>query len=141
MPRSITPRAKAYARRAAEAQFDCAVVIRRKATPVFDDQSGTYSPVSTLVYEGKARIYSVDEAGLTPLGEGMYAMRSTFASIPWDTDPVPHNDDTLEVVGSPGDADLVGRSFRIVGVDGGGQMRATRRLHLTGLVENVYFDG
>ena len=61
--------------------LDCAVVIRRKATPVFDDQSGTYSPVSTLVYEGKARIYSVDEAGLTPLGEGMYAMRSTFASI------------------------------------------------------------
>jgi hypothetical protein len=93
------------------------------------------------VYRGKARIWELDQAGFLTVGEASYPLRATYCSIPWDHSPVPHNDDTIEVITAPDDTDLPGRTFRVMAVDGGGQMRATRRLHITGIVENAHFDG
>jgi hypothetical protein len=141
MPRTVSHRAKAYVRRAAEAQFDCSIIIRRNTEQAFNPTTGTYTPVSTLVYEGAARIWELDDAGVLAVGEATYPLRATYCSIPWDHQPVPHNDDTIEVVTMPDDPDLPGRTFRVMAVDGGGHMRSTRRMHITGIVENAHFSG
>jgi len=141
MPRTVSHRSKAYVRRAAEAQFDCVITITRALSPTFNTTTGVYSPTSTTVYEGPARIWELDQAGTLTVGEATYPLRATYCSIPWDHQPVPHNDDTIEVIKMDDDPDLPGRSFRVMAVDGGGHMRATRRMHITGIVENAHFSG
>jgi len=141
MPRTVSHRSKAYVRRAAEAQFDCSIRITRNLEQAFDDQTGSYTPHSDLVYEGPARIWELDDAGMISVGEATFPLRATYCSIPWDHTPVPHNDDTIEVLVMDDDPDLPGRSFRVMSVDGGGHMRSTRRMHITGIVENAHFNG
>jgi hypothetical protein len=141
MPRTVSHRSKAYVRRAAEAQFDCVIQITRAGEPIFDDTTGTYTPTATLVYEGVARIWELDQAGTLSVGEATFPLRATYCSIPWDHEPVPHNDDIIEVLVMNDDPDLPGRTFRVMSVDGGGHMRATRRMHITGIVENAHFSG
>jgi hypothetical protein len=141
MPRTISPRAKAYVRRAAEYQFECEILIYRNTVSTFNTTTGHYEPVNEQVYSGPARIWELDQAGSLAIGEATFPLRATYCSIPWDHTPVPHNDDTIEVVSAPDDNDLPGRTFRVVAVDGGGQARATRRMHITGIVENAHYDG
>lgn len=141
MPRTVSARAKAYVRRAAEAQFDCEILIYRNSNSSFNETSGKYEPVNETIYEGPARIWELDDAGVLAVGEATYPLRATYCSIPWDHQPVPHNDDTIEVVTMPDDPDLPGRTFRVMAVDGGGHMRSTRRMHITGIVENAHFNG
>jgi hypothetical protein len=141
MPRTVSARSKAYVRRAAEAQFDCTIKITRAGSPILNTTTGTLTPTSTLIYEGLARIWELDDAGMLSVGEATFPLRATYCSIPWDHTPVPHNDDTIEVLTMPDDPDLPGRSFRIMAVDGGGHMRSTRRMHITGIVENAHFHG
>ena len=141
MPRTVSARAKAYVRRAAEAQFDCTIQIYRNDNSTFNETTGQYEPQNIMIYEGPARIWELDDAGTLAVGEATYPLRATYCSIPWDHTPVPHNDDTVEVISMPDDPDLPGRTFRIMAVDGGGHMRATRRLHITGIVENWHYQG
>jgi hypothetical protein len=141
MPRTVSARSKAYVRRAAEAQFDCEIRITRNGQPTFNAATGVYNTVSTQIYSGAARIWELDDAGMIAVGEATFPLRSTYCSIPWNHTPVPHNDDTIEVLVMNDDPDLPGRTFRIMAVDGGGHMRATRRMHITGIVENAHFNG
>jgi hypothetical protein len=141
MPRTVSQRSKAYVRRAAEAQFDCTIKITRNGEPILDTTTGKYHTVSTDVYSGAARIWEVGDAGFFADGEATFPLRSTYCSIPWDHEPVPHNDDTIEILTMPDDPDLPGRTFRVMTVEGGGYMRATRRLRITGIVENAHFHG
>jgi hypothetical protein len=141
MPRTVSARAKAYVRRSAEAQFDCEIIIWRNGETTFNETTGYYTPASTLVYSGAARIWELDDAGSLVTGEATFPLRATYCSIPWNHQPVPHNDDTIEVIKMDDDPDLPGRTFRVMAVDGGGHMRATRRMHITGIVENAHFDG
>jgi hypothetical protein len=141
MPRTVSHRSKSYVRRAAEAQFDCQIRITRNTETAFNATTGAYTPVSTTVYEGAARIWELDDAGQLSIGEATFPLRATYCSIPWDHQPVPHNDDTIEVLVMDDDPDLPGRTFRVMAVDGGGHMRATRRMHITGIVENAHFHG
>jgi hypothetical protein len=141
MPRTVSARSKAYVRRAAEAQFDCEIIIWRNGETTFNTVDGKYTPTSTLVYSGVARIWELDDAGSLVTGEATFPLRATYCSIPWNHQPVPHNDDTIEIVKMDDDPDLPGRTFRVMAVDGGGHMRATRRMHITGIVENAHFDG
>jgi hypothetical protein len=141
MPRTVSARSKAYVRRAAEAQFDCTIKIIRNVDAPFNQTTGAYEPTSTTIFEGKARIWELDDAGALVTGEATFPLRATYCSIPWNHQPVPHNDDTVVVLNTPDDPDLPGRTFRIMAVDGGGHMRATRRMHITGIVENAHFNG
>jgi len=141
MPRTVSARSKAYVRRAAEAQFDCEIRITRNGAPVFDPSTGSYNTDSTAIYEGAARIWELDDAGMISVGEATFPLRATYCSIPWNHEPVPHNDDTIEVLVMDDDPDLPGRTFRVMSVDGGGHMRSTRRMHITGIVENAHFNG
>ena len=141
MPRTVSKRAKDWVRRSAEAQFDCQIIIWRNGDVAFNETTGEYTPSSTIIYSGKARIWELDDAGALVVGEATFPLRATYCSIPWNHQPVPHNDDTIEVVKMDDDPDLPGRSFRVMAVDGGGHMRATRRMHITGIVENAHFHG
>lgn len=137
MPRTISPRAKAYVRRAAEAQFQCSVRIFETTVPTLNASTGLYTSVEGAdVYAGPARIWSVDGSGVVMVGEGDLALQSTYCSIPWDATPVPEVDNQVVITACADDPELVGRSFRIMSVDGGGQTRATRRMQVTGLTEN-----
>jgi hypothetical protein len=136
MPRTVSRWSKAYVRRAAEAQFTCTVRVFKNAPVTLNATTGLYTADEGVeVYNGPARIWSVDGGGVIAVGEGDYAMQSTYCSIPWDHTPIPEMDDQVEVLASD-DTNLVGRTFRIMNIDGGGQMRATRRMQLTGLTEN-----
>jgi hypothetical protein len=140
MPRSISARTKNYVRRAAEAQFDCAVRIYRNSAPTFNQTTGEYEPVNSDVYTGPARIWSVDSGGTLVVGETAYPLRVTYCSIPWDSTPMPINDDIVEITSSPDDPYLVGRSFLVSSVDGGGQARATRRMQIVNIGERWPHD-
>jgi len=137
MPRTVSAWAKSYVRNSAEAQFDCTVRIFISSTPTLNTTTGAYTSVEgATIYTGPARIWSVDGGVLMNLGEGDYATMTTYCSIPWDATPVPENDNQIVVTDSPGDPNLVGKVFRVMSVDGGGQMRATRRMQVTALTEN-----
>lgn len=135
MPRTISQRAKNYVRRAAEAQFDCTVKIYRNSAPTFNTTTGEYEPVNIDVYSGAARIWSVDSGGTMVVGETAFPLRTTYCSIPWDSTPMPVNDDIVEITSSPDDSYLEGRSFLVSSVDGGGQARATRRMQIVNIAE------
>lgn len=137
MPRTIPARARAYVRARAEAQMTCTVRIYRNAKTELNPATGQIvSGQGPSVYQGKARIWGVDGAGAIPVGEGEFSTRATYCSIPVGHTPVPRNDDTVLVTACPYDPDLVGRTFRITSVDGGGMMSATRRMQVVGFYEN-----
>lgn len=137
MPRTVSTWAKSYVRGAAEAQFNCTVRIFPNGTPTLNATTGAYSAAEGVeTYNGPARIWSADGGVTMNLGEGDYATTTTYCSIPWDATPVPENDNQIEVMACPGDPNLVGKVFRVMSVDGGGQMRATRRMQVTALAKN-----
>lgn len=137
MPRSIPASASSYVRRRAEAQMQCQVKIYRNAKTELNPATGQIvSGQGPVVYQGKARIWGADGAGAIPVGEGEFTTRATYCSIPVNHTPVPRNDDTVLVLACPYDLDLVGRTFRVVSVDGGGMLSATRRLQVVGFYEN-----
>ncbi len=136
MPRTVSSRTKAIVRKQAEAQFSCTVRIWTPAPASFDAASGQYtSNEGAEKYRGAARIWSVQANGVLSVGEGDLAMQATYCSIPWNHTPIPDVDDWVEMLSSD-DTDLPGRTWRVIGVDGGGLMRATRRLQITGMTEN-----
>lgn len=137
MPRTISARTKNWVQKSAEYQFSCTVRIFRNGSATLNSSTGLYESVEGEdIYSGPARIWSSDTGGIYVVGDADIAHRDTFCSIPWDATPIPRNDDTVEVLTSPSDPDLVGRTFRIMAVDGGGQVLPTRRMRLTGLAEN-----
>ena len=137
MPRTISTRTRNWVQRSAEYQFNCEVRIYQNGDSLLNTSTGLYEVVEgTEIYSGPARIWSSDTAGLYIVGDNDLSRRDTMCSIPWDTSPVPRNDDSLEVTSSPNDPDLLNRVFRIMSVDGGGQVLPTRRMRLAGLAEN-----
>jgi hypothetical protein len=115
----------------------CQVKIYRNAKTDLNPSTGQIvSSQGPVLYLGKARIWGADGAGAIPVGEGDFSTRATYCSIPVLHTPVPRNDDTILVVSCPYDQDLVGRSFRITSVDGGGMLSATRKMQIIGFYEN-----
>jgi hypothetical protein len=110
------------------------VQIERMSDGVFDETTGQISPaVKLIIYIGPARISSVTGPQVLGLGEDQMAFVQTSISIPWDTDPVPNRDDIVTVLTYDrhrgfGDEALIGRAFRILSVEFGGQMFAVRRM-------------
>ena len=93
--------------------------------PVTNQMAGLN--VATTLYSGPARVHPV--AGLGPLevGGGVVDERQATISIPMDA-PVPNRDDLVIVDAEPQDADLVGSTWRVLQVDGGGMFGNRRGL-------------
>lgn len=127
--RPISKYSALYVRTRALNYMTAAIRVLRMGAPVLDETTGESTAVYTeIVYQGKARVWSVEAAGVLELGDGRITTRQTNVSIPWDATPVPKNDDMVIVDDFGGDVDLDTQAFRIIGVDGGGLIRAARRL-------------
>jgi len=121
-----------YARRYAEANMTAAVTITRMAEPSLDDLTGGLTATEQFVlYSGKARVYGVSGPMTMSLGEEPQYFSSTYVSIPLAA-PMPHVDDMIEVTAHH-DWTLVGRTFRVMDVESGGQYPAVRRMQVTGV--------
>lgn len=137
MPRTISERARKYVRRAAEAQFNCEVRIVHMKDPVLDETTGNIVAAENEErYAGPARISGGENSGVINIGDGEFAMLRLDVSIPWDTATEARLDDTVIVLTCPGDPELVGHVLRIVSIQAGGQMRATRTMTCQTVTEN-----
>jgi hypothetical protein len=141
-PIVVSPYARNYVRSHATAHMYYTISIVRMLTGVFDEATGGIVPaVGTEIYNGPARIWTVSGPQVISVGEDQMAFTATNISIPWDVDPVPHRDDiatvlTYEPHEGFGDPALLDRSFRILDVQLGGQMYATRRMSVLAIGES-----
>jgi hypothetical protein len=121
------PRAQDYA----EGNMQAVVRITRPAPNDFDRSTGTWTnPTDINVYEGPARIYEMN-GGLTyALGEEAQYFSQSYVSVPLSAPLIQVNDD-VRVLIHP-DSTLVGRHYRVSGVDNGGLLAAVRRLTVVG---------
>ena len=85
-------------------------------------------PDATLLYEGFARLYSIAAGGTVDDGELVY-MSSSYVSLPWEVDNT-QVDDLIEMVKAE-DIAASGRWFRVLNIDGGGELPVVRRHTVT----------
>lgn len=133
MRRIKTPKlAGRIARQYAERNMTARVRVGRPGGVV---DGGSVSDPSTVsrrkvVYEGRARVYGVGSGGSSDVGDELTFWSSSYVSIPLSSDWT-QVDDMIEVVAHD-DPDVVGRWFRVVNVDSGGQFPVVRRHTVTG---------
>lgn len=128
-----------YVRRYARFNMRNTVRITRPTTPVFDPLTGVLiRSGDELIYEGIARIYTVQGPMTYSLGDEPQRYSSTYVSIPVTDElgaplPLPRIEDVIEVLIAPGDTTLEGRTFQVQDVEAGGQWMAVRRLQVAGI--------
>jgi hypothetical protein len=126
-----------YLRRYADANMTSLVEILRIDDPVIDaDNPSVAEPVKVKrVYQGKARIYQASGQGGTAIADEDMAFSTSYISIP-SVDPngavIPVQVNDFFRIIDTGDPELVGRMFRVLDVDAGGQWSASRRCMVTG---------
>lgn len=132
----ITPMARLYVRGYAERNMTAKVRITRPADAVLDDESGDLSAVTgSVVYVGKARVYPASGPVTYNLGEEVQYFQSSNVSIPLyvgDAPIRPQVDDIVEIL-EHSDPLTVGKVFRVLDVESGGQLQAARRLQVVGV--------
>lgn len=142
-PVVVSPYARNYVRGHATAHMYYTVRIVRMKQGVFDEDTGGIATAINLeIYDGPARIWTVSGPQVIAVGEDQMSFTQTNMSIPWDSDPVPHRDDiatvsTYDPHPGYGDSALLGRSFRILDVQLGGQMFATRRMSVLSVTDSA----
>lgn len=138
---AATPRDRLLVRRRMEQQMLGTVRIQRGKLGTLDPTTGVVGGLNNLsvIYEGKARVWSVDGGGVISTGNGQIDTRTTYVSIPVSA-PVPHRDDIVTVLNDDlSDDDLDNRVFRIMEVDGGGYISETRRLTCSSFFPNRWW--
>ena len=112
------------------------VRIYRNAPSALNPDTGIIeSGQGYVVYEGAARIYSIEGQSPITLGDGDIQFSNTNCSIPITAES-PRIDDTVEVLTHKTDSSFVGKSFRVTSASGGGYLFAYKRLGLMGISEN-----
>jgi hypothetical protein len=86
-------------------------------------------------YSGKARIWESNTGATAMMGEAAVTLMQTNISIPFHVG-MPKKDQIVVVTSAPQDPDLVGRAFRVIAVDGGGQIGAARRMTVTAYTDS-----
>ena len=139
MARPLSPRVAAYARQAVLSYHNIQIKIAHQLVSSLDDATGmiTTSFDDTFCgYVGSGRFWLSNDGAVSSVGDGDYSTISTYISIPWDATPVPDLDEYVIVTSSYEDPTLEGKIYRIMGVDGGGFLRAARRLQVVAVSEN-----
>jgi hypothetical protein len=97
-----------------------------------DDHDDATEPTTTkmrkLIYWGKARVYTASGSGSLDTGDDLVYLSRSYISIPLfkETPPFTQVDDLIEIIDHD-DIDIIGRVFRIVGIDYAGQFPVVRR--------------
>jgi len=131
----ISKRARAYVRRRTTAGMFSTCQIERIASPDWDGVTNLVtSGQRSIIYTGPCRVWEVSGGSpFTPADAEGIVLQTTNLSIPWDTDPVPNEDDEVLILSSLVDDQLVGKRFRILSSAKAGDLRATRRFVVQGV--------
>ena len=129
---TISQRAKNFVRHRATAQMSSAVKIYSgvDASSSLNETTGLVtSSLGTLLYTVKARFSSVEGGGVMDIGENVIATKSTYCSIPWDSEYIPR-DSIIIVKEFIDDPQNENACWRVLATDGGGLIRAVRRMQV-----------
>lgn len=111
--------------------------ITRGARPEgYDEDTLIYTPagLAEVIYEGKCRIWEVASAASITVGDTDIYQQSTQLSIPWDTAEIIQRYDEVEILTAPQDSQMAGKRYEIQTVAKAGELRATRRFEVTGVM-------
>jgi hypothetical protein len=130
--RPISERTKNYARLTVLGWHNVEIqIVRQEQSLALNETTGLIEAAfdtGYTGYEGTARFWLSNDGVVAEVGEGDYSTVSTYISLAWDAEPVPELDDYVIITAAYDDPTLVDKVFRIKGIDGGGFMRAARRL-------------
>ena len=87
-----------------------------------------------MIYEGICRIWEVAGASSIMVGDTDIYQKTTQLSIPWDTPEIIRRYDEVTILTAPQDSQMVGKRYEIQTVAKAGELRATRRFEVTGLM-------
>ena len=139
MARPLSPRVAAYARQAVLSYHNIEIEVVSQLVSSLDDATGMITTTfdgGFTGYAGSGRFWLSNDGVVSSAGDGDYSTISTNISIPWDADPVPALDEYVVITSAYEDSTLEGKIYRIMGVDGGGFLRAARRLQVVAVSEN-----
>jgi len=102
----------------------------------YDEDTLIYTPagLAEVIYEGICRIWEVANSSSVVVGETDVYQMSTNLSIPWDTTAIIRRYDEVTILTAPQDPQMVGKRYEIQTVAKAGELRATRRFEVTGLM-------
>jgi hypothetical protein len=133
----ITAFARSYVRARATAVMEYSCRITRGQRPDgYDEDSLVYTPggLAEVVYEGRCRIWEVANASSVVVGDTDIYQMSTNLSIPWDSPAKVKRYDEVTILTAPTDSQMVGKRYEIQTIAKAGELRATRRFEVTGLM-------
>jgi hypothetical protein len=117
--------------------MEAEISLYRYGTTDFNDLTGLLSvPSRSAIYVGKARLWQANDGTVIVTGDADISSTVTNISIPWNG-VEPQRDDIAVVTYSPIDDAMLGKAFRVVSVDGGGLIGATRRMRCIALAESA----
>jgi hypothetical protein len=133
----ITAQSRAYVRARATSVMEYTCRITRGERPGgYDESTLVYTPdgLGEVIYEGPCRIWEVAGASSFIVSDTDIYQQSTQLSIPWDTAAVIERYDEVLILTSPYDDQMVGKRYEIQTVAKAGELRATRRFEVTGIL-------
>lgn len=136
MTRGISTRARAYIRSRADANLTYECVIQRVGVAAFNTGSSLYTAgAPSQIYEGPCRIWEITGGSVLDVNSEQIVVQQTKLSIPWNEGVGIKRDDEVKIITAPHDSMIVGKRFRIMDVDKGGDLRATRRFTVQSIQE------
>ena len=133
----ISAYSRQWVRNRATAVMEYTCQITRPGVPEgYDEDTLVYTAggVAQVVYEGKCRIWEVANSSSVVVGDTDVYQMTTNLSIPWDTQAVVKRYDVVTILTSPQDDQIVGKQYEIQTVAKAGELRATRRFEVTGIM-------
>ncbi len=133
----ISAYSRQWVRNRATAVMEYTCRIERSGVPEgYDEDTLIYTAegVATVIYEGKCRIWEVANASSVVVGDTDVYQMTTNLSIPWDTPAEVKRYDQVTILTSPTDDQMVGKRYEIQTVAKAGELRATRRFEVTGIM-------
>ena len=139
---TVSDYARRYVRERAQDHMAATITLYRHADTInFDELTGIAEiPLgSTVVYAGKARVWTSNSGGAIVVGEAEIATISTNVSIPLDA-PMPKKDDIVVVDTNPHDAVTVGTAYRVMSINGGGLIGSVRQMSCTAFTDSSFWE-
>jgi len=137
MTSPITAEARAFVRNRATEVMEYTCRITRRSLPEgYDEDTLVYTPdgLAEVIYEGVCRLWEVSGAATVVVGDTDIYQQTTQLSIPWDTTALIMRYDEVEILTAPTDSQEVGKRYEIQTVAKAGELRATRRFEVTGVM-------
>lgn len=137
---NVSDRSIRYVRDRVQALMTSTIAIYDRARPVFNPTTGNMEPtVRYPVYYGPARVWESDKGAVIIQGDVEITQITTHISIPFESYE-PGKDEIVRVISCPQDQSIVDKCFRIVSVDGSGQIGAVRRMTCTSYTDSLVWE-